>query len=201
MKTSEFRERLLVALFVAARDNSLGAYYSPRQVADEAGLDRLPGQLRLVVRDLDERGYVKPTYELGGGDESGLDLRLTSAGIEEAEELLEAHPDYAAPPRTAPGADRYVSFSDNVRTELTGDASLLRLAIKGCNSVDEEDLQIALSEIAIFESTITQRQVPTALIERFTNYVIKWILKTFGEALVGAIASAIIIKLLPFLAA
>ncbi|WP_156396108.1 MULTISPECIES: hypothetical protein [unclassified Caulobacter] len=200
MKTSEFRERLLVALFLAARDTDLGAYYSPSKVADDVGLERRPGQLRLVVRDLDERGYVKPSYTMGGGDEGGLDLRLTNVGVEEAEELLELHPDYASRPRQAPGADRYISFSDNVRIGLSVDASLLGSAVRGCNSVSDEDREIALSEIAIFESTIIQNRVPEIIIDRFVNKILGWIRDKFGEALVGAIAGAIITKLLPILA-
>jgi predicted DNA repair protein MutK len=51
-----------------------------------------------------------------------------------------------------------------------------------------------------FEATIAQPRVSAELIDRFVGRILAWIRKTFGEALVGAIAGALVVKLLPFLA-
>lgn len=200
MKTSEFRERLLVALLLRAQEGGLGGYYQPKEAADRAGLQRRPGQLRLVIRDLDDRGLLRPSYTMGSGDEeSGLDSRLTNAGVEEAEELLEQHPEYATP-FLAPAVDRYVKFSDNQRTEVEADVEALRSKVLSANEAGDEERQIALSEIAIFEAAIAQPRISSELIARFVNRILAWIRSKFGEALISAVAGALIVKLLPFLA-
>jgi hypothetical protein len=202
MKTRELRERLMVALVNSAKGDNLGDFLEPATVADQYGLDRQPGQLRLIVDDLEARGFVRASRTLGGGDEGGLDLRLTAAAVEAVEELLEDHPEYAEPAAglsSAPASDRYVTLTDNQRAGVVGDIRDLSVVVSGANDVGDEERQIALSEIAAFEATIIQSRVPADLVERFTKRVLSWILTVFGAALAGEIAQALIAKLLPFL--
>ncbi len=197
MKTREFRDRLLVALYTAASGSDLGAYLDAQKVADEAGLVRPEGLLRITVDDLERNGYVKALKLLAGG----LNLRLTSSGVETAEELLEEHPEYAAPVTAGvPAADRYVQLNDNQRGELGGDLEALRLAVRSANDVADEDRQIALSEIAVFEAAVMQPRLAQGLIDRFVDRIIKWIVSKFGEALLAAVTGALVLKLMPFLA-
>ena len=200
MRSREFRERLLVAIYQTAARGNLGSYLSPQEIADQFSLDRRPGQLRLTVNELENYGYVRASKTLGGGDEGGLDLQLTSSGVEAAEELLDEHPDYGAPVgKSFPAADRYVQLNDNQRNPVETDLGELRSAVHSSNEADEESRQIALSEIAIFEAALIQPRLSTDLIERFVNRIIKWMISKFGEAVVGVIAGALIAKLLPFL--
>ncbi|MES3026850.1 MAG: hypothetical protein V4820_03215 [Pseudomonadota bacterium] len=199
MKSREFRDRLLVALVQTARANNLGSFLDPAEIADAFRLPRQTGQLRLVVNDLDAHGLVRPSYTLGGGEDGGLDLRLTSVAIEEAEDLLEEHPEYRLPydAQPVPAADRYVSLSDNLRSEVREHLQDARSAIRATNDAEDEEREIALSEIAAFEATVTQPRVSTELIERFVSRVLAWLVKAFGEAMVGVVASALIAKLMP----
>jgi DNA-binding MarR family transcriptional regulator len=201
VRSREFREHLLVAIYQSASKGNLANYLSPREIADQFSLERRPGQLRLAVDDLDGRGYVEASKSLGGGDEGGLHLRLTNSGVEAAEELLDENPDYGFPAkRHLPAADRYVALNDNQRGYVQGDLHTLRSAIQSSNEADEEDRQIALSEIAVFEAALIQPRLSTELIERFTKRIIGWIVSKFGEAIVGAVAESLVAKLLPFLA-
>jgi hypothetical protein len=201
VRSREFRERLLVAIYQSASQGNLGRYLAPREIADQFGLERRPGQLRLTVDELDSQGYVQASKTLGGGDEGGLNLRLTNSGVEAAEDLLDEHPEYGAPAKgDVPAADRYVQLNDNQRGNVESDLDALRLAVHSSNETEEEDRQIALSEIAVFETALIQPRLSTELIERFVNRIIKWMVSKFGEAIVGAIAGALIAKLLPFLA-
>ena len=132
MKSREFRERLLVALVSHARATDAGGFLDPPTIADRAGLERNQGQLRIVVDDLDARGLANVSHTMGGGDEGGLHLRLTNAAFEEAEALLEEHPEYAGPATlpAAPAADRYVVFSHNQREPIAASLDELRRALR-----------------------------------------------------------------------
>lgn len=200
MRSREFRERLLVALYKFASQGNLARYLVPHEIADRFGLDRQLGQLRLTVSALENYGYIKASRTLGGGDEGGLNLMLTSSGIEAAEELLDEHPEYGLPYQAeVPAANRYVRLDDNQRTTVEESLSDLRLAVRSSNETDEEDRLIALSEIAAFEAVLIQPRVSTELVERFVNRIIKWMISIFGTAMIGAVADALIAKLLPFL--
>lgn len=200
MRSREFRERLLVAIYQSASQVNLGRYLAPREIADQFGLDRRPGELRLAVEELESHGYVNASKTLGGGDEGGLDLRLTSRGVEAAEELLDEHPEYDVSIKgKVPAAGRYVQISDNQRDNVESDLDSLRVSVRSSNEIDEEDRQIALSEIAVFEAALIQPRLSTELIERFVNRIVKWMVSKLGEAMIGAIAGALVAKLLPFL--
>lgn len=201
MKSAEFRQRLLVALFLVAQRDNLAGYFEPKPVADEFHLERRPGQLRLVIDDLEERGWIIASRTMGGGDEGGLQSRLTNAGVEAAEDFLESNPEYAAPDTAkVPAADRYVSIGHNERAAIGADIEALRSAANAANEVSEEDRLIGISEIAAFEAATIQPRVSKELIDRFVMRILVWLRKTFGEALMGAIAGALVVKLLPFLA-
>ena len=200
MKLREKRERLLVGLYYAAQARGVHAYYDLKEVADGIDLPRRPGELRAIANELRDTGDVRASFTLGGGDEGGMSVMPTAAGIEEAEELLDEHPDYgeASGDETGiPAADRYVQITDNQRARVVSHLEDLRTNIDASNEAAEEDKLIALSEIAAFEATFTQPRVSTDLVERFAKKVLTWILKVFGEALAATAAAAIIAELLP----
>ncbi len=193
MKSQEMRERIIVALMVEAESKGLDAFLDPASVADAFNIDRKVGQLRLIVDDLSNRGLVRNTQTMGGGDEGGLMLRLTNRGVEAAEEILEAHPEYGQP--IIPAAGRYVTLSDNQRGNIHGDLETLKAQVEATNDASEEDRQIALSEIAAFETTIIQPRISAELIDRFVARVLKWMVKVFGEAMVKVVTEALIARL------
>ncbi len=88
MKSQELRERLLVASYLEAQKESLGDFLDPADIADQYKLERNRGQLRLIVDDLEKRGYIAASRTIGGGDEGGMSFRLSASGVEAAEELL-----------------------------------------------------------------------------------------------------------------
>lgn len=201
MRSREFRDRLLVALYQTASRGNLGGFLDPRQIANDFGLERRAGQLRLTVDELENYSFVQASKTLGGGDEGGLHLRLTSSAIEAAEELLDNHPEYGTPLKAdVPAASRYVRLDDNQRDVIESDLGSLRLAVRSSNETNEEDRLIALSEIAIFEASLIQPRLSTELIERFVHRIMKWLVAKFGEAVVGQIATALVAKLLPLIA-
>jgi hypothetical protein len=199
MKTREFREKLLVALVLTAKRNGLDGLIEPATAADNFGLVREPGQLRMLVNDLENSGFLEVHHYLGGGDEGGMHAQVTSRGVESAEDLLEEHPDYAPFAGEVPAAGRYVSLDHNQRDSVGSDLAELKRRIAGINDTDDETKQIALSEIAAFESTVMQPRVATDLIERFANYVLAWILKRLPDAVLSAVVAALVLKLAPFL--
>jgi hypothetical protein len=101
----------------------------------------------------------------------------------------------------APASDRYVSLSDNQRDPVLSDLRELQSQVRTSNDGDPEEREIALSEISAFEATLSQSRVSAELIDRFVNRVLRWIISKFSDALLGAVAGALVVKLIPFLAA
>lgn len=200
MKSREFRERMLIALVEKAKATSRGAFLDPAEVADEARLERQPGQLRVVIDELETRGLANVSRTMGGGDEGGLDLRLTNAAFEESEELLEDHPEYGEPvppPPIAPMPGRYVTVSEDTKAEIAADLADLRRTVASTNDVADDVREAALSEIAAFEGTIIQSRVAVELIDRFVNRILAWLRTKFPEAVLGGIVGLLIERLLP----
>ncbi|MFC3674764.1 hypothetical protein [Ferrovibrio xuzhouensis] len=187
MEAREFRERFIVTLFRVAHSAGLIKYYDAVMIADKGGLTPLRDQLRLVVDDIAGRGWGKAYPGM-----SHLNVQITHAGIEAAEDLLQVHPEY----KGVPASDRYVALSDNQRNEVAAEVQNLKSAVRAANDVEEKDRQIALSEIAVFEATIVQPQIPVELVERFAQKVLGWILKKFGEALTGAAIKVLVDRLI-----
>ena len=69
MKNREFRERLLIAMVSHGKATHAGGFLNPATIADQAGLERYPGQLRLIVEELQNRGLVQVSHTMGGGDD------------------------------------------------------------------------------------------------------------------------------------
>jgi hypothetical protein len=201
LKSKELRERLLVALYLVAKDDKTRRYFDAQHVAQVFGFEWRPGELRLVVDELEQRRYIATTKTIGSGADGGLNSHILQPGMEEAEELLEIHPEYGKRmvQDLAPATDRYVSLQDNQLTEADEDLRLISDLVRGDNGVSEEDRAIALSEIAAFEATLVQPRVPIELIDRFVKHVILWITRTFTAAAVGVAAKKLIELLLPLL--
>jgi hypothetical protein len=196
MKLREKRERLMVGLYLAAQEKGFTSYIDLRTVAERIALERRAGELRTIAYSLRDTGYIDEAFSMGG-DEQGLQMSLTAAGIEAAEDLLDEHPEYELPvPQHVPAADRYVGLSDNQRSDVLPQLGALRDAVSASNEASEEDRLVALSEIAAFESTILQHRVATELIERFARKVLAWLTRTFGDALVGGVAGILVERLL-----
>jgi|CXWL01.1.fsa_nt_gi hypothetical protein len=100
----------------------------------------------------------------------------------------------------APASDRYVSLVDNQRREFTDDLAILKEEARGANDVEEENREIALSEIAAFEATIVQQRVSTDLVQRFVDRVLKWMMTIFTGAVFAEVAQRLIQALAPLIA-
>jgi hypothetical protein len=187
-----------VAIFRQAMRHGPNAYYDPREVAQAARLDWRPGMLRVVAKDLHDSGYIDLSQTLGGGEDGGMDARILASGMEHAEELLNDHPEYD---EGYFEARNYLTIIDSKKTELLAALTDLRAAVARSNQGGEADASIALSEIAVFEATIAQPRASSDLVQRFVDYVIKFILAVFGVALVGEIADRLLNALLPLLGA
>lgn len=201
LKIREYRGRLLAALLIESRTIGLNNFINVQDLAERFGLaEPIDGQLRVVMQELDARQFVNSSQEIGGR----VSCILKSGGIEEAEDLLEAHPDYASPLSASdsikigivPAADRYVALNHNQTSLLQIELSQLQDAVLSDNEVADEDRLIAKSEIAIFEASIISPRVPLDIIERFVSIILTWIRKKFSEALVGTVISRIIEQLI-----
>src|SRR3990167_4403055 len=89
--------------------------------------------------------------------------------------------------KSVPASDRYVSTTDNqsVVDEIYAQLELASSEINGSNSIGEEERQIALSEIAIFEAAICQPRLAQDLIERFLRFCLEKLSGWIGGAAVG----------------
>lgn len=94
-----------------------------------------------------------------------------------------------------PAADRYVAISDNQRQDLKGSLSELSEAIRGDNLIDPESKEAVLYEIAIFEATLVAPRLSLAMIEKFTNETLQWIVKTMINASASEIAKRVMLML------
>mgnify|MGYP003642176359 CR=1 FL=1 len=197
MKAREFRDRLLVALYEAASAQNLSDFLDPHSIAENAGLKRKPGQLRLTLGGLHDNGLIELDQLLTGGDEGGMDVLLTAAGIEEAEELVDTLPPLPIEEATSTSVE-YIG-TKSVQAVVEDRLGDLAASIRGSNSLEEPDRQIALAEIAVFEASLLQPVIATDLIDRFVNMVLKWIASKFAEGAVSAVIAALILNLAPFL--
>lgn len=99
-----------------------------------------------------------------------------------------------------PASNRYVTPRDNERAAVAEALEQLAEHARAANDVEDEDRQIALSEIAAFEATIVQPRVSTDLIQRFVDMVLGWISKMFTAAAVQEVAQRLIQALTKLLA-
>ncbi len=67
----------------------------------------------------------------------------------------------------------HVRPNDAVRGELGTDLQALRSAVQASNTVDPENKELLLAEIAVFEASIAQPRVSADLIYRFVNGVLR----------------------------
>lgn len=199
MNSRELRERVLIALYRWAMREGLQGYYDPKEVAEEAGLKWRAGQLRAIMVNLSEHGLVRLSQTLGGGDDGGMDFVLTQSGLEEAEDLIERNIEYQEDEEKTdlvaeivPASNRYVTLSDNQKATVGSQLADLKEGVRGDNGIDQENRQIVLSEIAIFEASIAAPRVATDLIERFIKIVLKGAVVAMATAAVGVLAERLI---------
>ncbi len=102
-------------------------------------------------------------------------------------------------PGWVPASNRYVRLEDNQRDEILDEIRSLKQIVLGKNDVADDDREVALAEIAIFEATIVQPRVPTELVQRFVDRVISWLLTLFTGAAVSEVAQNLIQALTPLL--
>lgn len=201
MKTKEKRERLLVGIYLSAKADGFDRYLDIREIADALNLERNSGELRLWVKDLDQTGKLEVSYTLGGGSDGGMSGMLTSYGLEEAEDLIEANPGYLEPSALdiADLAPSYLS-SETIIFDEDDNLTTLSRSVRGSNSASEEDRIVALAEIAAFEAALSQPVIATDIVDRFVTYVLKWITTKFPDEAIKLVIAAIIVKLAPILA-
>ncbi|MDZ4690731.1 hypothetical protein [Terricaulis sp.] len=198
MNSREFRERVLIALYRRAMRDGVQNSYDPKDVCERAGLTWKVGQLRAVMVRLEQSGLVELS-QLLSDDDNGMDAQLTQNGIEEAENLIEQNIEYEedegetyADASLVPASNRYVEISDNQRKQIGIELGELKEALRGDNEVDDEDRQIFLSEIAVFEATIGAPRVSTELVNRFVQEVLRKIVSLLPAAIFGALTERII---------
>lgn len=191
MKAREKRERVLVGLYSASKASSFDRFLTLESIASDNAIPLDRGEARLIARDLEGRGFLIGLTITNGGAHA----RISTSGIEEAEDLIDLHPEYAA---QNAGADYVptssISFDDDKNLET------LAGLVRGSNSGTDTERTAALAEIAVFEASILQPVIATDLIDRFVNWVLKWITDKFTDAAIATVATAIIVKLAPFLA-
>lgn len=199
MNSREFRERVLIALYRRAMRDGVQGYYDPKETSEAVGLTWRPGQLRTVMTDLDQGGLVRLSQTMGGGADGGMDFRMTQRGIEQAEDLIEQNIEYEEDPDETysvaglvPASNRYVEISDNQREQIQSPLGELAEALRGSNELDEEDRQIILSEIAVFEATMAAPRVSTELVDRFVTGVLKGLILAVSTGLVATLAERLI---------
>lgn len=208
MNSREFRERVLISLYRRAVKEGVQEFYDPEEVCREAGLRWRSGQLRIVVVTLEQRGLVSLSQTSDGGDDGGMDIRLTQSGLEEAEDLIEQNVEYeededetysaaTVARRTAwvPGSDRYVPISDNQREVLRTEVVCLKELVRGDNSIEATDRDIVLYEIAIFEAAIAPPFVSAELVKRFADGALAWIAKTIANVAASEVVKRILLAL------
>lgn len=198
MKTREKRERLLVALHLETKRRGFGQSLTPVAVADAVQIPRSPGEIRGWVKDLEASGYLKVYWTLGGGADGGMHAEVTGRGHESAEDLLDEHPEYG---EIAGSPTITYLPSKPIVDALGSDLGDLGNTITGSNEIGEDERVGLLSEIAAFEATLAQPVVASDLVQRFVDRVLKWLTSEFAAGVVGQIAAALIVKLIPFLAA
>jgi hypothetical protein len=191
MKTREKRERLLVGLYHQAKKAGFDSYIDANALADQLGLESAAGEIRSWTKELETYRYVAGRYTLAGG----VSVRLTARGSEEAEELLEKHPEYSS----SDEGIRYVT-SSAITFDDSQDLTSLAALVRSSNAGSDFERTEALAEIAVFEAAVQQPVIATDLIDRFVNWVLKWIASKFPDAVIQTVIAAIIVRLVPFLA-
>lgn len=202
MGAREFKERLLIELSRAANRLGPNRYLDPEKVAKIAGLTWEPGHLRRAVNGLRDSGLITASATIGAGPDGGMSVQVLQYGVEEAEDLVEKNFEYEEfrdADTAIPASNRYVTLDDNQRLAANDQLLALRKAVTGDNEGSEEDRIIALSEIAAFESTVTQPRVSHDLIRRFVDAVLSWMTKAFTAAAVAEAAHILIEALLKLL--
>jgi hypothetical protein len=130
---------------------------------------------------------------------AGLSVGATTGELAEAMETVNAGlrrlrriaRDASSSAGWAPAADRYVSFSDNQREQIQEDLADLKEVVRGDNNISEDERQIVLCEIALFEASIALPMVSLDVVKAFVNGALMWI----GRTVVNAAASELVKRL------
>lgn len=93
----------------------------------------------------------------------------------------------------------YIELPEDSRTELAEGTESLREAVAADNSIDPDDREILLSEIAIFEASIGATRLSSDLIARFVNGVLRGSIILAANAIVQECASILMRKILSLL--
>jgi hypothetical protein len=191
-------KQLVVALLIYSETRGY-VHHAVRDVCEHFRIAHIEGLVDLMVEQLVEGGYLisserlidEPTPELVFEPT----IKLTGKGLTSAEFWRSSVEDEFS----IPAANRYVSLSDNRRTAIAEALSALRASVEAVNDCDDNDRQIALAEIALFEQTIAQPRVPVELLERFATFALKWIAIAFVNAAVGQAANDLLVAIRPAL--
>jgi hypothetical protein len=150
-KHSDFRDALLIALAKHA-EGSTSQYMDAKKAADAEGLSYIPGWVSRAVEHFENRGLVKALRTMGGGIDGAINVRLTSDGFDEAEELTEKLSTIVENEvSVAPASDRVVRIDHNSQAYRDTDN-----AIHEALEIAKENNQLAAEEPEEHEQAIAE---------------------------------------------
>ena len=192
----ENREALILAL-LRNLDEQQSEQFVPFDVDQRYDVFRNVGRLRLQIEGLIAEGLIAWADQVPVLDDPmPIEFqihRLTRAFEPVARDLR------GSLRAVAPTSYGYVPISHNQQAEVAGDLATLKEAIRGSNETTEEQRELALYEIAVFEAAIVAPRAATDLIQRFVDTVLGWIKRTFTAATVQEVAQRLIQALLKFI--
>jgi hypothetical protein len=221
MSFREFKENLLIAIAILAKGIPT-AEIEPLAAAKARNLSYRHGWLRQAVKSLDEQGHVSARFYMGGGEDGGMPVRVTGAGLEYAEELcdnagsdlyeeIDEHNAAATAvetesPVVVPASDRVVKIDHNSNDykEIVDGLSQVSEAARKSNSLNIESADIKdqhLAEIDAGKRLLEAPQVNAGLVEKLLIPALKWISEKIAEAVIAAVVATLIALIVTLLAA
>ena len=195
---ASFKDTLLLAL--ARKDAEAPKYYDLREVCEDASLAYQPGWVRKAAQDFESVSYVRTSFTMGGSEDSGLHVKLSGAGLEEAENIALSLGEniYSKDAKsTVPASDRFVSVSHNQPYEDTIAAldELLRAAPNNNefgDLVPDKDERVAIqSEWSSLREWLTLPKVNLAVVRPIAERL-KWLGSKLVDAMLGALARKVL---------
>lgn len=191
-KFAEFKNELLIALAAEALANS-DRYIPPKEAADRAGLTYMAGWVREAVSKLENEGFVEALYYKGDGPDGGMDLTVTGAGWDEAERLQGARD--GIEDQAVPAAGRYVRLDHNSQEAQQAKEAVANTlkGVLGNNDYAANDPEDYEQRIAELESGLRLLEAIRVRLDAIKTLLVgglKYLAEKFGDAAIGALATA-----------
>lgn len=191
-KHSDFRNALLIAL-AKHSGGSTTQYMDAQGVADAEGLSYVPGWVRRAIEGFENRRFVSASMSLGGGEDGGIDVRLTSDGFDEAEALAEKlGTSIGGDVGSAPASDRVVRIDHNSQTYRDADSAIqeaLRLATESNEvaAAAPEEREQAIAELEGGRRLLKAVRVRADAAWAIIAPPLKWLASKFVDTAVGKV--------------